>query len=265
VSITATALDIIKLSLKMAGVLAVSQTPSAEDANDALMLLNGMIASWQQNRWMIYHLVDISHQSSNQQYYTVGIGADFNVTRPDRLQDAYARLPQRIGNPNQYIVGNGSNPVDYPLSIMETYEEYAGIALKSLQSFPVVAFYDAALPYGKLYVWPIPNESFEVHLVIKETLQEFPTLTTQFALPPEYFEALLYNLTARIQMMYQLPVTPGVVALAKVAMNNISVANHRVGSLMMPSGLSRVGGGWPMHGVGGIYEGTFTLDESVVG
>jgi hypothetical protein len=241
----------------MAGVLAVSQTPSAEDANDALMLLNGIIASWQQNRWMIYHLVDIAYQSSiEQQSYTVGIGADFNVTRPDRIESAYMRLPQTLA---------GNNPVDYPLAIVETYEEYSAIALKKLQSFPCMAFYDAAIPYGNLYIWPIPSQMIEIHIILKETLQQFPTLTTSFVLPPEYFEAILYNLTARIQLMYQLPVNPGVIALARASMNNISVANHRVATLMMPTGITRVGGGWPLHGVGGVYEGTFTLNETGLG
>jgi len=56
----ATASSIINLTLKMAGVLGIGQTASAEDANDALTLLNAMLAQWQRKRWLVYSLDDVS-------------------------------------------------------------------------------------------------------------------------------------------------------------------------------------------------------------
>lgn len=38
--------SIINLALKMAGVLGIGQTASAEDSNDALTLMNAMLAQW---------------------------------------------------------------------------------------------------------------------------------------------------------------------------------------------------------------------------
>ena len=55
-----TAGSIINLALKMAGVLGVGQTASAEDSNDALTLLNQMLAQWQRQRWLVYSLDDVS-------------------------------------------------------------------------------------------------------------------------------------------------------------------------------------------------------------
>ena len=38
--------SIINLSLKIAGILGVGQTAQAEDSNDALTMLNAMLAQW---------------------------------------------------------------------------------------------------------------------------------------------------------------------------------------------------------------------------
>lgn len=262
-AVTSTAHDVIRLAMKMAGVLVAGQTLTAEDANDALLLLNSMIATWNQNRWMVYHLVDVACPSTQKQSYSVGPGGDFNVPRPDRLQYAYARLNPTLGNGDKPL---GYSPVDYPLTVVETHEEYAAISLKQLVSFPSCAFYDATLGLGTLYVWPIPQDFFELHIVVKETLGEFATLDQPISFPPEYYECILYNLAGRLQLLYRQPIDGGIVALANSALNTVKVANHRVGSLRMPSAVGRVGSGsWPAHGVGGMYEGTFTLGEDDLG
>jgi hypothetical protein len=95
-------------------------------------------------------------------------------------------------------------------------------------------------------------------------LTHFDNLNDLFVFPPEYFEAMLYNLAGRICLLYQVPINPGVVALATAGLNTVRVANHRVANLVMPGGLSRQGG-WPAHGVPGVVEGTFRLDEDVLG
>jgi hypothetical protein len=228
-----TANDIIRTAMKLAGVLAVGQTPIAEDMNDCLNLLNSMLASWNQSRWLIWHLLDISYASTGAKTYTVGPSGNFNVTRPDRLQAAYVRQTV-TASPNGYF--------DFPLQIMQTYEEYSEITLKSLTSWPTVAFYDPTLTQGTLYVWPIPSSQFEIHIIVKDTLGSFPTLVTEFNLPPEYMEALYYNLAARIRVLYRLPADPVIIALAGTALNVIRVANTRVANLQMPAELLPLNG-----------------------
>ena len=55
-----TALDILNLAFKDAGILGVGQTLLDEDSNDGLTRLNMMIAQWRVKRWMVWHLVDKS-------------------------------------------------------------------------------------------------------------------------------------------------------------------------------------------------------------
>lgn len=251
-----TALDIITIAAKQAGVLAAGQTLTGDDSADMLLLLNSMLSQWNQKRWLIYHLVDIACPSTATQSYTVGPGAQFNVTRPDRLEAAYARLTGQPAGSAGYL--------DYPLQIIQTMEEYAAISFKELSTFPSYVFYDATFPVGTVYFWPVPTDMFELHVVVKETLPQFTALTTAFNLPPEYLDALIYSLTARIQLLYQLPVNPDIAAMARAALNTLKVANNRVPNLVMPGGLVREGG-WSGHGLGGIVEGATTLDQTTLG
>lgn len=80
-----TAGSIINLALKMSGVLGVGQTAQAEDANDALTIMNMMLAQWQRKRWMVYSLDDVAFTPTGALSYTVGAGGNVNIPRPDRI------------------------------------------------------------------------------------------------------------------------------------------------------------------------------------
>lgn len=216
-----TARDIILIALKEAGVLGVGQTAMAEDTTDAMRLLNNMLAVWQKKRWLVPSLKDVAFTATGAQSYTVGTGGNFNTQRPDKIQYAYAR--QTI--PSQ------PNLVDYPLSQIFSRENYSQISLKTLNSFPSYFFYDANWPMGNLFVWPIPSSNYEIHIVIKNILQTFTNLTDVLILPPEYEEAIHYNLAVRLRPMYQLPPDPTIIRLAKDALNVIRNANAQVPSL----------------------------------
>jgi hypothetical protein len=234
-----TAGDIVTDSLKKAGILGVGKTALAEDMTDGFNDLNDMLAQWQRKRWLVWHLVDYSVVSTGSQSYTVGIGGDFNVTRPDKLEAAYLRQIQSIGN-----------QVDYILEIIEAREDYSAIPLKSLVAFTGRCFYDSAYPMGSVYPYPIPNASiYELHIVIKEQLGQFANLAQVIALPLEYYAALKWNLAARLRISYRMPVDAGIVAMAKDALNVIRTANTQIPRLKMPGALRN-------RGVYNIYSDT---------
>ena len=224
-SLQTTPLALIKLAMKNAGVLGVGQSPLAEDTNDAFNTLNFMLAQWQRKRWLVWHEVDVAKVSTGAQSYTVGSGGDFNVPRPDRLEAAFFRQ----------VVPSQPNVIDYPLELIEARETYNDIALKGLISFPSYAFYDAAFPVGVLYPWPVPQANiYEIHISLKEQLGAFTSLVQNVNLPPEYYAAILYNLTIRLSIAYQLPIDPGAASLAKEALEVIRGANAQVPRLRLP-------------------------------
>ena len=129
------------------------------------------------------------------------------AVRPDKLESAYFRMLPGA---------NGTQAVDYPLQILFSMEDYARITLKSLTSFSQCIFYDSAYPLGSIYPWPIPQASlYEVHILLKDVLSDFPSLTTQFSFPPEYLAAIHYNLVVRTRAAYRMPEDVGLSGLAK--------------------------------------------------
>ena len=230
-----TPLDIINLAAKQAGILGVGQTLLAEDVNDAFTLLNFMLSQFQNQRWLIWHLIDVSYTSNGSQFYTVGPGQQFDCVRPDRIESAFFRQ----------IIPSIPNQIDYPLEIISAREDYNKIALKTLTSFPSYVFYDSAFPIGFLYPWPLPQANlYAVHISIKETLANFVTLVQDIILPDEYMAALMYNLAVRLRSAYQLPPDPVTVGLAKSALAIIRGSNTQIPRLGLPRELNR----------GGIYN-----------
>lgn len=225
--------DIILSALKKAAIIGAGQNASGEDMNDAFDDLNMLLAQWQRKRWMIYHLVDSSFVSTGAQSYTVGSGGNFNVaTRPDRLEAAFVRQ----------IINGSSNNVDTPLTIIEARETYNQISLKTMGSFPYSIWYDADFPTGRVYPWPVPQASiYEIHITLKEQLNQFTSLGQVISLPLEYFPALTWNLAIRLAASYGMPVTPVMVGLAKDSLNVIRNSNTQVPLLNMPPGLNRLG------------------------
>jgi hypothetical protein len=228
-----TPLDIITLALKKAGVVGVGQTPEAEDTNDAFTDLNMMLGQWSRRRWLVFHLVDVAKVSTGAASYTVGPGGDFNVARPDRIESAYVRSLQQAA----------PNRPDYPLSVMTSMEDYAAVGLKSIVGFPRMVFLDSGFPTGTLYPWPIPTTGlYEIHLLFKADLAGFAALTDDVNLPPEYQEAIVYNLVVRLYASYPtLTPNPVTVALAKSSLNTVRNSNVQIATLKLPDDLVRGG------------------------
>jgi hypothetical protein len=223
--------DIATLALKNAGVLGTGQTANAEMTNTAFTMLNAMMGQWAVKRWLVYHLVNLTLPCTGATSYTIGPGGDFNVaTRPSRIDAAF--VSQNNGLANQ---------IDTPLTIIDAREDFNRIAMKSLVSFPYVIFYDNAFPLGVLHPWPAPNAGlYGLTITIKMPLSAFASLSQDIALPGEYQEALIYNLAARLRILYQLDLDPAIVGLAKAALGTIRTANAQIPLLQMPS---RMGGG----------------------
>lgn len=123
-----------------------------------------------------------------------------------------------------------------------------------MSSWPAFLFYDpastllvppaggAAAPTGFLYVNPIPLAGqFEIHILVKDVLATLANLSTVLATPPEYEEALEYNLAIRFAAKYQIDASKEVLGLAQAALATIRSANTQVPLLDLPVGLTSNG------------------------
>ena len=227
--------ELLALSLRDSGIVGTGQTAMAEDINDAKTRANMMIGQWNRRRWLVYHLVDTFCTCDGSLFYEVGPGMALDVARPDKIEAAFTRQ----------TVQTQPNRIDYPLTIIPSYEDYSLIALKRLSAGPAqYLFYDSGYPTGRAYPYPLMNSQFELHILTKSVLDSIPAdLTAEMMLPPEYQEAVYTNLMVRNRMAYQLPADRMLNGLAAASLATIRSSNFQIGTLRMPAAVLNTGGG----------------------
>jgi len=232
-----TPLDLINLALLDAGVIGVGQTANAEDTNNAYTRLQFLIKQWDRKRYLVFQMQETGLTSTGAQSYSIGPGGQFNLpVRPDRLDNGcYFRQ----------LVQSSPNQVDYPLELIESWEDYSRICLKKLSTFPAYVFYDPGFPLGTVYFWPVPQAGiYEMFLLSKISLSNLitsQTLVLDSILPNEYFQALYLTLAEILRTAYRLPVDPILSQRAKEAREVLRGANTALARLRMPDSMVRPG------------------------
>lgn len=229
--------NLIALALRTSGALGIGQTANAQDTADAKTCLNSMLSTWQVKRWLVPGLSDVWIASTGAQSYSVGVGADFDIIRPDRIEKAFARQ------------NYGAMPytLDWTVQSIEAHEDYADIGLKMLgysqNGVPGYVFYDSSYPLARVYFWPVPSTRYELHLLVKASIIPVPADTTvEIEIPVEYDRALIYGLASDMVALMGLKPRPDIEAKARGALAAVRGANLQVPLLRLPPGLAGYSG-----------------------
>lgn len=228
----ATPLDLISLALRTSGAIGVGQTPLSEDTTDAFDILNTILSEWQLNRWLASDLIEVSHVSTGAQSYTVGPTGTFVVTgqRPDKIDSAYA-TPLQVPTIDDLFL--------WPFASREGYDR---VAKKTATGIPVSYFYDAGLgTNGTIYFTPIPSSSYLLYINCKANLGQFTALNQTITLPKPYITALLWNLSAQLRPIYQLPDDPQITARAAASLQTLINSIAQVPTVTTPTPANRAG------------------------
>lgn len=294
--VPATPMQIIFLALRAAGRITDAQSVSdaSADVDNALSLLVTMLAQWSKERWLVFDDVDVSAISTGAIGYSIGPGCAFNtVSRVDRIESAFARqnyvvqtsppivitvAPEfssefssefAIGStttiPGPFIPSQpGPSSFDYLLTVIDSREEYNRIGLKGMTSFPTAVFLDSGTPTGTVYLWPAPAAGqFEIHFSIKATLPTYATVNDPLGLPPEYSDALIYNLACRLSVLTGSQPSASLQALARATLSTIRKTNLQIPTLVMPSGVpgTRASRGFGYGGISSAIGGSGLIDN----
>jgi hypothetical protein len=200
-------------------------------------MLNMMIAQWQRRRYMVYNLKTVSITATGATSYTIGLGQQFNTERPAKIEAAFIRMQ-----------GGSNLPVDYPLQVLRAKEDYDRISIKTLNAFPQYVFYDSTFPVGNVFVWPVPNNQYQIFLTVMTQLQAFQNLSEVIVMPNEYLDAMQWNLADRILTIYGLPENPKITRYAEVSMRAIMENNSQIPLLHMPVALRGKSGAYNIYG-----------------
>jgi hypothetical protein len=220
-----TAGDIINGSLRLLGVLAEGEVPSAETSQDALRAMNQMIDSWSTERLSVFSTQDqIFMWPAGQLSRTMGPSGDFVGNRPVLLDDAtYFKDP-----------GTG---VSYGIKFINQ-QQYDGIAVKTVTStYPQVIFVNMTYPDIEMYIYPRPTRELEWHFISVEELTQPATLATQLHFPPGYLRAFRYNLACEMAPEFGTEPSAQVRRLAMSSKRNIKRINNPDDIMSMPYSL----------------------------
>jgi hypothetical protein len=195
-----TALDIITGSAKLLGVIAVGEAMTNDEAQDGLTTLNDMLDSWSSDLGVVYANTLESFNLTGAASYTIGVGGNFNTSRPTYIKTAVVRIAS----------------VDYPLQII-TEEQYQNeIAIKSITTqIPQFLVYAVDYPLSTIYMYPIPSGGSTLRMLSFKPITNLSALTTTVTFPPGWNKALKYNLAVDMAPQYGVSVTPEVLQGAK--------------------------------------------------
>jgi hypothetical protein len=221
---TYTAGDQINRALRLLGILAEGETPSAAMSQDALMALNQMIDSWNTERLSIFSTQDqVFTWPSGQISRTLGPTGDFVGNRPVLLDDS-----------TYYIANNG---VSYGIKFINQ-AQYDGIAVKTVTStFPQVMFINMTYPDIEMFIYPRPTQALTWHFISVEELTQPANLATNILFPPGYLRAFTYNLAMEIAPEFGVEPSPQVQRIAMTSKRNLKRINNPDDIMSMPYSL----------------------------
>lgn len=221
----ASAGDIISGSLRLLGVLAEGEVPSAETSQDALNAMNQMIESWNTERLSVFSTQDqVFLWPVGEISRTLGPSGDFVGNRPILLDDStYYRDP-------------GTN-VSYGIKFINQ-QQYDGIAVKTVTStYPQVMFINMTYPDIEMVIYPRPTRQLEWHFVSVEELTQPANLATQLHFPPGYLRAFRYNLACEMAPEFGEEPSAQVRRIAMTSKRNLKRINNPDDIMSMPYSL----------------------------
>jgi hypothetical protein len=221
---TYTAGDQINRSLRLLGVLAEGETPSASVSQDALVALNQMIDSWNTERLSIFNTIDqVFSWPAGEIQRHLGPTGEFVGVRPVLLDDAtYFKAP---------------NGVSYGIKFINQ-QQYDGIAVKTVTStYPQVMWINMEYPNIQMTVYPRPTQVLEWHFISVQELDQPATLSTSMFYPPGYLRAFTYNLAMEFAPEFGVEPSPQVQRIAMTSKRNLKRINNPDDVMALPYSL----------------------------
>jgi hypothetical protein len=217
-----TANDQINGALRLLGVLAEGETPSAATSQDALAALNQMIDSWSTERLAVFSTQDqVFSWPPGAISRTLGPTGDFVGERPILVDDAtYFRDP--------------SSGISYGIKLINQ-QQYNGIAVKTVTStYPQVMWVNMEYPDIYMAVYPVPTKVLEFHIVSVNPLTAPANLATVLAFPPGYLRAFRYCLACELAPEFGVEPSPTVMRVAMTSKRNLKRINNPDDIMSMP-------------------------------
>ena len=224
-AVTATTAELINGALRLLGVLAEGETPSADTSQDALTAMRQMIDSWNTEELSIFNTQDqVFLWPASTKTRSLGPSGDFIGNRPVIMDDAtYFR--------------DATTNVSYGVKIINQ-QQYDGIAVKTVTStYPQVMWINMEFPNITMTVYPVPTRELEWHFISFDELTNPVQLSDTLAFPPGYLRAFRYSLAMELAPEFGVEPSPQVQRIAVTSRRNIKRINNPDDLMALPYSL----------------------------
>jgi len=216
----ATAGDQIKRAMRLLGVLAGGETPSATEYADGVVSLNQMLDSWSTERLVLFSSTTQTFTwPAGQASRTLGASGNFVGTRPVTLETSTNYTYQGI---------------TYTPSIINR-DQYNAIPDKTIQTqVPEVLYVNMTYPNLTMYLYPVPSANLTFNIIGMTPMTQVADETTVLSLPDGYLRALAYNLAVEMAPEYGVEPSRTVKNIARISRMNIKRINNPDDVLSVP-------------------------------
>lgn len=207
------AVDLIQSSMQLAGILASGETPTADEINDALAVLNDVIENWTTGTLSVWQTLDQTFPLvAGQGTYTIGTGGDFNTPRPVRIESAFC-------------IVNGAK---FPIAIVDKTElDRIATVVGDQSQIQLYMAYVNDMPLGSVILWPTPSAVTTLSLSTATSLAAVATTATTITYPPGGAKALKYTLAVELAGEFGTPVLQTVMDTYRECVADFKRANKR--------------------------------------
>ena len=205
-TVAITARELILESFRDISVLEAGAVLGDPEASDGLSKLTRLFDDWNAERAGVYASTFTTHTLvPDLQPHTIGpstFSPTFTVTqRPVAIEWA------------NIVMGSGESRINYQLVIRNSFW-WGEIPMPGMtSSLPLVLYYQADWPLGKLYLWPVPSSAYGLELQTRVVLPQLGLDDTVY-LPPGYRSALTLTMGEMLAPAYP-PAVPDTAGAAK--------------------------------------------------
>ncbi len=186
--------DLIIASLYLIGELGVGETPDAFMLSTGLELINEILDKFSADSIYVPFLTTIAHTFVvGQQTYSISDMVTADITA-DRVID--------LSFANYVVQPQASEPIVYPLRIINKATYYNVVRLDNLLTRPGFIFLDKQATESFITVYPAPDQPYPFTIQVKAMLNKLGAFDDISELPPYYYGFLKYALGRKFIAYY---------------------------------------------------------------
>jgi len=177
-------------ALRLAGVIAQGETPTASQVSDAATTLNMLVKAWMADGMPLWAIRTVT------------------IT-PVAGQNTYTYNTPKLLKPIQAWNRQTSSQVDIPMRMISR-QEYNILGNKSTTGNPIQLFFNPNLNSTEIKLFPTPDATSAaqnvIYIVAQVPYQDFDTATDTPDFPQEWYEAIKYGLAVRLAGEYNIDI-----------------------------------------------------------